>query len=184
VLSQSCRDMGYTTDFYGKFTVAPTLKPEHQEYLAQFSETRRMKRDATGAAKLPDPVRIAAGLPIGRNGAYFVGSTGDFGQDHTPDVIDYNMGAEQPEVWCKWTPTEDGTAIEWNGVENFYEYVPWLEYLIEHFLGPWGYKLNGKVVWVGEEPGDTGEITVTDNVLEVGPLDLRSAIFRGLVPLR
>ena len=114
-------------------------------------------------------MRIAAGLLIGRNGAYFVGGTGDFGEDRTPDVIDYDMlmseRGEQPGAWCQWTPSEDGTAIKWNGAEKFYEYVPWLEYLIEHFLGPWGYKVSGEVAWVGEEPGDAGEIAVADNVV-------------------
>jgi len=97
--------MGYTTDFYGSCAVTATFKPEHRAYLEQFASTRRMKRDATEAAKLPDPVRIAASLPIGKNGAYFVGGTGFLGQDHTPDVIDYDMSlsfserGEQPEAW-------------------------------------------------------------------------------------
>jgi hypothetical protein len=163
--------MGYMTEFYGRFAVTPTLKPEHRAYLKQFSETRRMKRDTTEAAKLPDPLRIGAGLPIGKNGAYFVGGTGFRGQDHTPDVIDYDMilsfseSGEQPGLWCHWTPSEDGTAIEWDGGEKFYDYVPWLEYLIEHFLGPWGYKLSGEVEWAGELAGDLGKIIARGNIV-------------------
>ena len=69
------------------------------------------------------------------------------------------------EAWCKWVPTEDGCAIEWNGAEKFYDYVEWLEYLIEHFLGPWGYLLNGTVSWQGEDGDDRGRLHVTDNTV-------------------
>jgi hypothetical protein len=65
--------MGYTTEFDGKFEITPALKPEHQEYLTKFADTRRMKRDELVTEQREDPVRIAAGLPIGPQGAYFVG---------------------------------------------------------------------------------------------------------------
>jgi hypothetical protein len=55
----------------------------------------------------------------------------------------------------------------WNGAEKFYYYVKWLEYLIEHFLAPWGYVLNGTVTWQGEEGEDQGTITLADNDVTV-----------------
>jgi hypothetical protein len=42
-----------------------------------------------------------------------------------------------------------------------------LQYIITHFLQLWGYSLSGCVTWQGEDPGDAGRITVTDNELEV-----------------
>jgi hypothetical protein len=42
-----------------------------------------------------------------------------------------------------------------------------LEYLIDHFLAPWGYVLNGEVNWQGEREDDTGKIIVADNWPEV-----------------
>ena len=69
--------------------------------------------------------------------------------------------------WCDWAPTEDGRAIAHNGGEKFYNYVGWLELLLEKFLIPWGYKLNGKVVWQGEDMEDRGKIVVVDNVVSV-----------------
>jgi len=42
--------------------------------------------------------------------------------------------------------------------------VEWLEYLISHFIEPWGYTLNGSVTWTSAiyEPA-RGTIHVRDN---------------------
>jgi hypothetical protein len=147
------------------------LRPEHAAYLRAFSDTRQMKRNGTRARQLPDPVRKAAGLPLGREAAYFVGGRGFAGQDPDDSIIDQNEPPRgQPGLWCHWAPTEDGTAIAWNGAEKFYSYVEWLEYLILHFLTRWGYVLNGRVDWQGEEDSDQGTILVRENVVETGPL--------------
>jgi hypothetical protein len=144
------------------------LKPAHAAYLLKFSETRRMARDPDRAAKMPDPLREAVGLPLGPQGAYFVGGLGFAGQDEDDSILDGNEPPEgQPGLWCQWVPSEEGTAILWNGMEKFYYYIEWLEYLIEHFLKPWGYRLNGVVTWQGEEEEDRGRIIVVDNVMTV-----------------
>lgn len=159
--------MGYTTDFTGKFNLDRPLEPIHAAYLRQFGSTRRMKRDEAKAELLPDPLRLAAGLPIGEEGGYFVGAGGFAGQDHTPDIIDYNDEPKgQPSLWCQWIPNDDGTAIVWDEGEKFYDYVDWIKYLIHHFLGPWGYRLTGAVTWQGEEPADRGTIIIRDNIVD------------------
>jgi hypothetical protein len=123
-----------------------------------------VKRDAAKAAGHPDPDRIAAGLPVGPDGAYYVGALWD-DEDHAAgSVLNYNTPPEgQPDLWCKWAASADGTAVLWSGDEQFYDYVAWLEYLIDHFLGPWGYRLDGAVTWQGERASDLGKIVVTDN---------------------
>jgi hypothetical protein len=162
--------MGYTTDFQGSFKVAPDLTAKHALYLTMFSMTRRMKRNGPQAEALPDPARLTVGLPIGKEGGYFVGSGDNNGQNHTPDVLDYNQPPTgQPGLWCQWVPSPDGTAIVWDEGEKFYDYVEWLQYLIEHFLAPWGYKLNGTVKWYGEDHDDRGRIVVKDNVVTTTP---------------
>lgn len=164
--------MGYTTEFDGSFAVTPALKPEHKAYLEAFANTRRMERDPNKITllALPDPIRKAVGLPLGLGGGYFVGATGWAGQDESPDILDYNSPPdEQPGLWCQWVPNEDGTAIEWNEIEKFYDYIEWLEYLITHFLAPWGYTLNGEVTWEGEDSTDLGKIVVNNNTIQVFP---------------
>lgn len=69
--------MGYTTRFEGVFKVTPTLKPEHREYLEAFAGSRRVRRHADAAEKLPDRRRLAVGLPVGEDGGYYVASADD-----------------------------------------------------------------------------------------------------------
>jgi len=120
--------MGYTTDFYGGFEVTPTLNEPHRLYLKAFNETRRMKRDPEIAATLPDPLREAVGLPIGPDGAYFVGGIGYMGQDHDTSVVDYN---QPPGI----TPMEHGS------LETFHEQY-------ETYLG-----MRQQAILDGAQPG-------------------------------
>lgn len=158
--------MGYHTDFGGSFVLDRPLTTDQRAYLTKFAETRRMKRAPTKASLLPDPLREAVGLPIGDEGAYFVGGTGYAGQDDDGCVVDHNCPPKgQPGLWCQWIPNDDGTEIEWDGGEKFYEYIYWIEYLIDHFLKPWGYVLNGVVGWYGDDRDDMGKIIIKDNVV-------------------
>ena len=142
--------MGYTTDFNGQFNLNKQLSPKMQQYLKLFNETRRMKRSTDEA--------------FGVQGEFFVFGGGDFGQDHEPNIIDFNQQpSTQPSLWNQWTPTEDGMGIEWDGGEKFYSYTEWLVYLIHKVLAPNGYILNGVVEWDGEDRGDIGEIIVENN---------------------
>jgi hypothetical protein len=151
----------------GPFWDLFALKSEHSAYLTVFSSTRRMRRDAKEVEKFPDPVRLAAGLPVGEEGGYFVGGGGFRGQDDDSSVLECNNPpAGQPGLWCHWAPDKYGRAIVWDRGEKFYYYVEWLEYLIKHFLGPWGYVLNGEVRWRGEDREDRGAIVVAANDVE------------------
>ena len=160
--------MGYTTEFNGQFNLNKKLTKSRKEYLLKFAETRRMKRDPKKAEKLDDEVRRKVGLPIGEEAEYFVGGLGFCGQDSDESIIEYNETPKtQPSLWCKWIPNDDGTAIWWNGAEKFYSYIEWIQYLIQNFLEPWGYVLNGTVEWRGEEPNDTGSIVIENNQVQV-----------------
>ena len=165
--------MGYTTEFEGVFKLDKKLTAAQAEYLRAFSYTRRMKRDPAITEKLPDTRRLAVGLGVGPEGGYYVGSAddGNFGQgnlfgDRPAGVVDYNNEPQgQPGLWCQWEPTEDDQGIQWNGAEKFYDYVPWLQYLVDHFLRPWGLSLSGEVSWQGEDSSDFGKIVVENNVI-------------------
>jgi hypothetical protein len=160
--------MGYDTNFCGSFELDKPLSKEHKDYLSKFSETRRVKRKQTVASKMADPVRIAAGLPIGKQGAYFVGGLGFAGQDDDASVIEGNTPPDgQPGLWCQWVPSNDGTAIVWDGSEKFYNYVEWIKYLVENFIKPWGYVLNGEVEWSGDDADDRGLICIDNNVVKI-----------------
>jgi hypothetical protein len=148
-------NMGYTTDFEGQVDISPPLNAEEREFLTKFSDTRRMNR---------------------QKGPYFVDATGFAGQDPMPDILNYNSPPEgQPGLWCQWTPTEDGSALEWDGGEKFYESAEWMRYLIDHFLKPGAiakshlpflqtnHTVNGVIRAQGEDADDRWELVVENN---------------------
>lgn len=160
--------MGYSTNFQGSFELDKPLTVAHKAYLEAFAQSRRMKRDAEIAEKFPDPVRIAADLPIGPDGAYYVGSAkNNMGQVMDESVIDFNDSGIQPSLWCQWVPTEDGLGIEWDQGEKFYNYVEWLQFLINHFFSPLGYTLNGEVKFQGDDMDDRGIIKVKNSIAKI-----------------
>jgi hypothetical protein len=108
--------MGYTTEFDGSVGILPPLNGHEIAYLRKFGASRRMGR---------------------ARGLYFADGSGTAGQGSDDDIRDINEPpAGQPGLWCKWQPTADGTAIEWNGEEKFYASEKWMTYLIETFLKP------------------------------------------------
>ncbi len=146
--------MGYQTDFTGSFEIEPRLTEEHQEFLVKLNETRRMARDV--------------GPEFGTEGEWYVDGAGPYGQDHEPNILNYNAPpSPQPNFWCQWRPNDGGTELVWDEGEKFYDYVEWLKYLIENWFKPKGYKLNGRVSWMGEERTDMGRIDVHDNTITV-----------------
>lgn len=148
--------MGYTTEFEGKFTISPPLSYEQMEYLKEFSETRHMRLNAKLLISKPDPVREAAKLPVGEEGMYCL-------KAEYKEIVDYNMPpAGAPSLWCDWAPVDNST-LAWNGAEKFYDYAEWLQFIISHFLKPWGRTLSGVVSFQGENHSDRGIISVTDN---------------------
>ncbi len=58
----------------GFFEIAPRLAPHHDAYLDAFLNTRHCHRAAHLLQTCADPVRVAAGLPLGPGGAFYVGS--------------------------------------------------------------------------------------------------------------
>ncbi len=138
--------MGYDTAFTGHFTVTPALSKAHIAYLQDFASVRHMRRDAELLATKKDPLRTAVGLPLGKEGAYFIGTT----QRTTGDksILDLNkppLGC--PDLYCQWVPSKDGKQIKWDGNEKFRAYLEWLRYLVANFLSPWGYEISGEVRW-------------------------------------
>jgi hypothetical protein len=146
--------MGYDSTFRGEFKLNKSLTVKDYKFLKNFSETRRMKRN------LPEE--------YGVEGEFYVEGKGYGGQDRNdPSIINFNSPpSTQPGLWCQWIPNEEGDAIVWDGGEKFYNYVEWIQYLIDKILSPRGYILNGEVFWQGEDSDDEGKIVVKDNIVE------------------
>lgn len=154
--------MGYTTDFDGSVEIVPPLSEKEIKYINAFNDTRRMDRE---------------------NGPYYVGGGGMCGQDHEADIGDYNSpDASQPGLWCGWRTNEEGTVIEWDGGEKFYNSAEWMQYIIDHFIGAnplaklnnpehfdflQGHTVNGDIYAQGEESDDVWKLEVVDGVVTV-----------------
>jgi hypothetical protein len=159
--------MGYTTDFEGFVTITPPLNASEIAYLNDFAETRRMHRAA---------------------GPYFVRGTGAFGQGNDGDVLDFNSpDPSQPGLWCQWRPLSDGSGLEWDGGEKFYNAPEWMRYLValistkpddetyalmlaadERFADfTFDHVVEGEIQAQGEDTGDRWLLVVTDNVVAV-----------------
>lgn len=151
--------MGYTTEFDGSVSITPPLNQEEIDFLVKFNGTRRMAR---------------------KNGPYFVDGTGFMGQGNDEDVINHNSPPDgQPSLWCNWVPTDDGTALEWDGGEKFYNSSDWMTYIIDHFLKPGchassqlpflqaNHTINGVINAQGEDSNDRWQLVVEGNVVSV-----------------
>lgn len=165
--------MGYTTDFNGSLKLSKTATPEQIAYINTFSGTRRMVRNVN---RLQELFGEKHGLPevgYGKEGEFFCMDDGNSGQSFDNDsIIEYNQPpSTQPSLWCQWVLTEDGEYLEWDGGEKFYEYVKWLEYMVENFFKRWDIQLNGKIKWQGEDMDDRGIIVVENNVITVTELE-------------
>lgn len=155
--------MGYTTDFTGELKLSRPLSEAEAAYLEAFRTTRRMARDSKIAETFDDPLRLAVGLPIGIEGGFYVGNQANFGQGRDESIIDYNRPPSgQPGLWTQWQCA--GDTLKWDGGEKFYNYVGWLEYIIDNFLAPWGIEVSGVIRWVGEDSfDDRGSIEVVES---------------------
>lgn len=153
--------MGYNTEFSGNLFIKPDLLNEKlTNFLLRLSETRRMKRKVS--------------FDYGIEGEFYVEGGGDFGQNKEENIIDYNEPpSTQPGLWCDWRPfivSETGNKAEvigWNGNEKTYDSIEWIKYIVENFLLPFGYWLEGEVLWQGEDIHDRGTFKVDKDFIYV-----------------
>ena len=153
--------MGYTTDFSGSMKITPPIDEETKNLINGLNKSRRMGRDTN---KLKE---------LGFNGNY--GIEAEFFHDieamsklgydeyHDPTIININRPPKtQPGLWLGWLINDEG-ELEWDGMEKFYHYRQWLQYLMDNILIPRGYTLNGSISYQGEDHHDVGCITIKNN---------------------
>ena len=169
--------MGYSTDFSNSFKLNRPATAEEILYINTFSGTRRMKRRSSTLMELYkgehglipfSGTKSTAEQIYGIDGEFFAKDDGNCGQSNDKSIIEYDHPPQtQPGLWCQWILTDDGTELEWDGSEKFYNYIEWLKYMIDNFFSKWDIILNGEVTWYGEESTDTGKIIVTNNIVKV-----------------
>jgi hypothetical protein len=71
-----------------------------------------------------------------------------------------------PSTYCQWVIDNEGKAVFWDGKEKFYAYEKWIAFIVS-ILEPLGYKINGKVFWIGEDKRDVGTIFIKNNSIKI-----------------
>lgn len=159
--------MGYSTYFNGNVQIDPPLNKDEISYLKDFALSRRRYR---------------------QKGALYIGNTENYETSVEEDVIDNTRpDPDQPGLWCQWTPSDDGTTLEWDQGEKFYQSAAWMKYIVENLLAPsavdylidhgtedprlnsftCGHTVNGTIYAEGEESDDRWQLVVKDNVVMV-----------------
>jgi hypothetical protein len=85
--------------------------------------------------------------------------------EHEDEAANPGGDGKPPTYYCQWIPTEDRRGLEWDKHEKFYYGKEWLVYLIDRFIKPWGYKLNGESPWYIDDFQEAGILKVSDNVV-------------------
>jgi hypothetical protein len=146
--------MGYTTDFNGVLKLNKQLTEEDDNFIRKLTASRRMK--------------LKVESKYGVEGEFYVADDLGNGFRDTKKVLDNNSPpSTQPGLWCHILPTDDGMGLEWDGGEKTYDMEDWIFYLINRYLAPRGYVVNGTMEAFGEDHGDIWAIKVEDNVVRV-----------------
>ena len=153
--------MGYTTTFTGHLSFNKKPSKALKAYINNFSKSRRMKRDIN-KIKQSDAnwQKNCFKGKLGTEGEYYIGNDEN-------SIVNYNMPpSTQPSLWCDWIINDEDELV-WDGIEKFYNYKEWMEYLIENFFEGDEYVLNGEIEFQGEYKEDHGFIVVKDNQVEI-----------------
>jgi hypothetical protein len=154
--------MGYTTDFIGWVQIDPPLNEHETDYLRAFNRTRRWDRPEGPYVVLPHPLADD--------------------DDEAGSDARNRLAPGEPGVWCPWTPTTDGSALAFDGIEKAYQATRWLQYLIDTFLAPSAtvadldnpqfadfttdHICDGAVASCRRDTGRVAVILVTENVVD------------------
>ena len=167
--------MGYTTDFLGHIDIQPALNEHETSYLAAFGHTRHYDRPSG---------------PYDVQGNPFADDRGGV------DTETYNLlGPGKPQLYCQWQVCWEGCCLSFDGNEKFYRPVPWLRYLIDHFLVPdahasasglpafehftFDHRLDGLIVANRRDTREMFAICVDDSVVREKTLVAGDDRFRG-----
>lgn len=168
--------MGYSTTFDCNVSIEPAVAPELVEYIGRFSRTRHMKRDVE---KLKTLFEGKAGELYGYNGElgiegeYYLNGDDDLRQMTKDDsILNYNTApSTQPGLWCDFIISSDGKSIEWDQAEKTYDGEEWVRYLIDSFLTPNGYVVNGTINAYGEDSDDRWVMNIENNIVTSTSMD-------------
>lgn len=158
--------------FKGNLKFSKPLEDRHYQYLKAFSSTLRVARDPESVIEDDDAIRANVGLPLGNECEFYTGAFTKSGKIYK--ISNYSVyPSNQPSSWCYWTPSEDKCSLQ--ALEKKYGFgfqcaESWLRYLVNNFIKPWGYSLNGKVKYhsiIANHEDDGSSIHIKNNEITV-----------------
>lgn len=167
--------MAFGMTWRGHLLLDRPLSSAQRKYLYAFHQVHRARADEAQLALRPDLLRTAVGLPVGPEGAYYVGLELEFEDPvRALAMVEQEPPVGQPSLLCPWMPTEDGHELILDKRHDCVRILEWLQYLLTHFLIPWGYVLNGELHVMAkiEEDLDCSVIRVEENVVSVATQQL------------
>jgi hypothetical protein len=148
--------MGYSTTFTGHLDLSTPLNDHQQKFLDYFVNCRQcIYKQLHDNHPIFEMIKNC-NLPMKKE--YLV-------SDNDHDVKLFNDHTGKPSLNCDWI-VEDN-QLKWNENEKFYNYLEWLQYLIDNFFNVWNIKLNGIMDYKGEDLGDCGTIVVNDSIITI-----------------
>ncbi|KAI9244948.1 hypothetical protein BDA99DRAFT_577012 [Phascolomyces articulosus] len=161
--------MGYQTDFEGAIKITPTLPTEVIDTINSLAEYRNNTDGDGDASSFDGTIHHLQGESDTHNK-----------EDHMNNdsflplsKISLRLGrvSQVPSFWCDWhlvnrqkqqdefnKRKEEETVLVWNNAEKFYEYMYWLQYMIDfvtlYAIEQHGIQIerfDGSITWKGEE---------------------------------
>ena len=104
--------------------------------------------------------------------------------NHIHSPTDVSGPTPWPDGYCQWELTRDLGGIRWDQGEKFYNYVEWLQAILDNILKPAGVGLALEVRYQGDDVGDSGILRIDNGVVvkeELGPVITDLKAFRNFV---
>lgn len=144
--------MGTTTFFKGDFKLNKKLDASTQAFINKLARSERLARHI-------NPYKY------GLQGEFYVANEVFSEYVGEGEVIGQHPPATQAGLWCQWVVNEEGTAIQWDNGEKFYNSAYWISYILHRILIPRGYTLEGIVN--AESPDERYHIIIAGGKIKV-----------------
>lgn len=134
----------------------------YARYLGMFCEVPHWKRNEATCRLIKDPFRDAIGLPPGKYGEFVIGT-----KKFDSSVSSKRPYKHHPSEFVPFAVNLDSEfkmTLNMVGSPRPSVLAKWTSYLLEKFIGPWGYNMNGYISW--DDDVTTGYVHVLNNVLE------------------
>jgi len=137
----------------GVITLSRDLSEDEYYYLQAFALNKRMQRKRSmlklmiETGELEDNFRREVGLPLGKDGHWFVSNLGENFDEWDPSVFNKEAPPQRmPGPWCSWMPDPDNRRNLILTGKKPQHAAAWVSYLLKNLFNKhWGIQANGVI---------------------------------------